>query len=728
MKKLTAFFSQIIFIFSVSALPSVKTGNSEINRLVLLAQEEVQKNIRTDGTFCAGAKWPTAWTRDMSYAIDLSLSFLFPETVEKSLESRIENKNVLQDTGSGGSYPVSTDRITWITAAYDYSLVKQSPEYFKKIYEVASNTLEKDYNVNYDGANGLFRGESSFLDWREQTYPRWATNEYIAESYALGTNMMYYSALAKTVLLSRKTGAPEEETKLWESRADSLKDSILKNFWLPEKKYFAALLLKDMDTFTYEGYETLGESLGVILEISPEDSYRNVTGAVKPQPYGLSVVAPQLTGVPPYHNDAVWPFVQGYRIMACKKAKDAFNAQKEFNTMIQAAKKFGTFKENYVASDFSPDTQINSDRQLWSDAGFLACIYRILFGINFTEDGISISPFVFERNDSPLELKNLAFAGNTISLTVKGFGDTIKSFTVNGKSVSTDYVIPYGNKENYSVQIELSESEDFKDSFKADKQVKPWFDAAAFAPAVPNTRVDCVGKTTEVAFKPKNNGGWKITAGGTSEITKKNEIVLKPSDTVILTKAFALPENYSESSCIPLFPSKTVRAENTANTKLYEAEKAEFNGGSIAQDDNSYSDDDKGKTAKLSEELLKTEANASCYVKDFGKTEGEYIEFTVQAKKSGNYAVDFRFKNGHGPINTGEKCAVLAVSCDGKLLRRLAFPQQGSWSSWSFTAPETIYLEKGSHKLRLYTDRWCRTQHDSLNSVHIDLMRVAHIK
>ena len=93
MKKLTAFFSQIIFIFSVSALPSVKTGNSEINRLVLLAQEEVQKNIRTDGTFCAGAKWPTAWTRDMSYAIDLSLSFLFPETVEKSLESRIDRKS-----------------------------------------------------------------------------------------------------------------------------------------------------------------------------------------------------------------------------------------------------------------------------------------------------------------------------------------------------------------------------------------------------------------------------------------------------------------------------------------------------------------------------------------------------------------------------------------------------------------------------------------------------------
>lgn len=721
MKKSISILFSLILSCNLWALPSVKTGNGDIDRLILLAHDEVQKNIRSDGTFCAGAKWPTAWTRDMSYAIDLSLSFLFPEAVEKSLNSRVENGMILQDTGSGGSYPVSTDRITWITAAYDYALYKQSPEYFEKVFAVADKTLSKDYMVNFDSERGIFRGESSFLDWREQTYPRWATNEFIADSYALGTNMMYFSALQKTALLAEKTGKDLEIVDLWKGRADSLKKAILENFWLSDKKYFASLLLKDIEVYTYQGYETLGESLGVILELAPEDSYKNVISAVKAQKYGLSVVAPQLAGIPSYHNDAVWPFVQGYRGLACKKAGDAFNAQKEFDSMVIAAEKFGTFKENYVASTFSPETQTNSDRQLWSDAGFLAYIYRILFGLDFTMQGISVKPFVFSSFKNGIELKNLTFAGSSFSISIKGSGDKITKYLLNGKAVEGDYIIPYQAQASYNIQIELEESDGFKASYIEENQPKPWFAADTVTPAVPNVRLDADRKTSEVAFRPKNKGGWEIVYDGKKIIGQENTLLLKPKDTVILAQAFALPENADPN--IPLFPSKVARAENTKNTVFYEAENADFKGGILSKDES-----EEYSTARISEELQKTEANCGTYIKDFGKEEGDYIEFTVNVKKTGDYALDFRFKNGHGPVNTGEKCALLAFSADGKLIRRLALPQQGSWSSWSFTAPTLIHLEKGSHKIRLFADQWCRTQHDALNPVHLDLLRMARIR
>ena len=89
----------------------------------------------------------------------------------------------------------------------------------------------------------------------------------------------------------------------------------------------------------------------------------------------------------------VWPFVQGYRGLAAKKAKNAYLCEYEFATMIYCATLFRTFKENYVASTYSPKTQTNSDRQLWSDAGWLSYIYKILFGIDFVDSGIKISPF-----------------------------------------------------------------------------------------------------------------------------------------------------------------------------------------------------------------------------------------------------------------------------------------------------------------------------------------------
>ena len=785
---------------SLSALPVVKTADSKINSLVQLAQTEVQKNIRSDGTFCAGANWPTAWTRDMSYAIDLGLSFLFPEAVEKSLASRVENGIILQDTGSGGSWPVSTDRITWITAAYDYALFKQSPEYFEWVYSVAEKTLAHDYQVNFDKEKGIFRGESSFLDWREQTYPRWATNEYIAESYALGTNMMYFSALEKVCSLAKITGKSEETVLTWKKRSEELKNAIIKKFWLEEKKYFASILLKDIYTYTYEGYETLGESLGVILGVAPEDAYKNVIGAVKPQAWGLSVVAPQLSTIPSYHNDAVWPFVQGYRGLASKKAGDAYNAEYEFKAMVKAAEKFGTFKENYVASSFSPETQTNSDRQLWSDAGFLAYIYRIFFGIEFTENGIAVRPFIFDSEEMSagagkttdetagvagsesgisngrgagdsasesevsngrgygsgiasvnlkalaggIKLEKLAIGKTTLSIEVTGSGDTVKSFKLNGAAVSTDYVIPYeslykNGASPVSIQIALKKSEDFSKSYDETSRVKPLFDAATVTPQVPNSISDSDGKKTDISFKPKNKGGWKIlkdaaesalTAKNAAKATDKNEMTLKAGDVLSVVQAFAVPEASSvkegfQLEDIPLFPSKSVRTENYKNTTLLEAESADVHTQEGSRGTEKQMEVFK---ARITDELSKTDANFAEYVKDFGKEEGDYILFTFEAKKTGDYAVDFRFKNGHGPINTGEKCAVLALSADDMLVRRLAFPQQGSWVTWNFTAPTVIHLEKGKHTIRLSTDDWCRTQHGALNPIHLDLMRVARVR
>ena len=44
---------------------------------------------------------------------------------------------------------------------------------------------------------GLYRGETSFLDWREQTYPAWTRDNvvFIAQSFALSTNVLHYEAL-----------------------------------------------------------------------------------------------------------------------------------------------------------------------------------------------------------------------------------------------------------------------------------------------------------------------------------------------------------------------------------------------------------------------------------------------------------------------------------------------------------------------------------------------------
>lgn len=84
---ITSFYQGRTFSRTLAAPPrnTVVTGDVLIDALTRMAFEEAADDINKDGLFAAGAKWPTAWTRDMSYAADLSLSFLFPAILNSRL-------------------------------------------------------------------------------------------------------------------------------------------------------------------------------------------------------------------------------------------------------------------------------------------------------------------------------------------------------------------------------------------------------------------------------------------------------------------------------------------------------------------------------------------------------------------------------------------------------------------------------------------------------------------
>ncbi len=69
--------------------------------------------IEPDSTFRTGKEWSGVWTRDISYSIILSLAYLQPKVAKYSLLRKVKNGVIVQDTGTGGAYPVSTDRMVW---------------------------------------------------------------------------------------------------------------------------------------------------------------------------------------------------------------------------------------------------------------------------------------------------------------------------------------------------------------------------------------------------------------------------------------------------------------------------------------------------------------------------------------------------------------------------------------------------------------------------------------
>lgn len=685
----------ILLNSNLFGLPVFLSGDKQIDRLAEMALEEVQKDIRADGTFSAGAKWPTAWTRDMSYAIDLSLALLFPEATEKSLASRIENNQILQDTGSGGSYPVSTDRVVLGIALYDFAHVNNDPSYYKDIYNILSTTIDYDYHVNFDPEKNLFRGETSFIDWREQSYPRWMNCSYIANSFASGTNAVYYRCHQILAELSKTFDI--EKTSEWESKAEALKAAMNKEFDSGDG-YLVSYIIQDVYDYKPLIYESLGQSLCALYGIT-DSSVLEKAGI---SDFGVKVFDPDLKGVPSYHNDSVWPFVQGYYGLALKKAGYIQALHDEFYKMVSQAEKFGTFKENMVASTGGEETQTNSDRQLWSDAGFLSYIYKILLGIELSEKGVSFAPVNFLDKVSTYSAKNVKiYHGGSFNITVHGFGNVVSKLVVNGQEKPADFVLPYANAtSNVEIYLSGSTSEKKVEGKKRD------------AINVLNTVSEYEKNVVSVKWRPKAFNGQKLYKNETffADVPKDLSFDIKSG---ALLDVYAL---YNEQN----MPSQPVRAENSKNTVLLEAEKAEIAGDSNIEDESN-------EVFKTGHELDLTTANGT-YIKTWGKSEGDSVTFTFNAKAAGDYVIDFRFQNGHGPVNTGEKCAIRALSVDGSVVRRLPLPQQGNWSSWAWSMPVKLHLEKGKHSIALSVDGYCYSQHHNIVPVNLDLCRVARIK
>jgi hypothetical protein len=214
----------------ISSKPSYQSEQPIVDALYNLSLEEALTNIEADSTFRTGAEWGGVWTRDISYSILLAFAYHQPDIAKISLLKKVKRKRIIQDTGSGGSWPVSSDRVVWVLAAWELYKVTGDKDWLSLSFEIIKNTLEDDDKVLFDPVTGLYKGESSFLDWREQTYPKWMNNADIYQSQNLGTNVLHYQAHAIASMMAKELG---QSTVYFDKRASLIKKSINK----PTLKY-----------------------------------------------------------------------------------------------------------------------------------------------------------------------------------------------------------------------------------------------------------------------------------------------------------------------------------------------------------------------------------------------------------------------------------------------------------------------------------------------------------
>ncbi len=679
----------------LSAYPVLNDPNPLLQAVYNMGLDEMVNAVEPDTTLRTGKEWAGVWTRDVSYSIILSMAALQPEASMISLMKKVNREGqIIQDTGSGGAWPVSTDRMIWTLAAWEIYKVTGDRGWLETVYPIIERSIYKDARTVVS-ERGLVKGETSFIDWREQSYPRWMQTADISQSEAMGTNVLYAAALKAASEMAAELGKKNEALEFEKASAD-LSETIDKTFWMPDKGYYGMYTYGRDCKILNPRAETLGESLAILYDIAPQSRQKEISQNNPHTPFGPAVFYPQISDMPNYHNNALWPFVASYWALAQAKAGNEKGTLEGIGSVVRPAALFATNKENFNLDNGDFFTELNSSNMLWSLSGNLALTNRILFGINFEKNGLLIRPFVPEAMGGKRTLDNFPYRGARINVTVDGFGANVRSMTVDGRPYPAGKVIPASELKNgASIVVEMDN--------------RP----------IPAMKVNNVANLKA----PLTPAAWLEIADGVAEGSlRMNLLRWNPIEYI--------------GEYIVLRDGKEVG--HTRETSWPATEEGEWQVIGVAGDGTrSFASEPRSNRSRVVVQPGQEKASMESKEVSYPAKEGirgyhgeGFVELDHESKaleipvelEEGTYTVAFRYANGNGPVNTENKCAVRTLIVDGLGIGTVVMPQRGvgNWDDWGMSNSLRIDVPAGTHLVRLEYESDDENMNLSTNHALID--------
>jgi hypothetical protein len=669
----------------ISSYPELASSQRMQDALYRLSLEELRQLIRDDGALSAGAKWPGVWTRDVSLSTVLSLAIVAPDAAKRSLLAKVDSTGrIIQDTGTGGSWPVSSDRMVWALAAWEIYAMTGDRAWLRQSYDIAKRSALADLHAVRDPGTGLFNGESSFLDWREQSYPRWMQPADIYRSQNLGTNAVHFAAYRALTKMSRVLSDSDPR---WKAIADSIQQGMHAELWQKDKGWYGQYRYGRIALSLSPRAEALGEALAAIFGAASAEQRTTLVQRAPVVAFGAPTIWPYIPGERFYHNATIWPFVTAYFTWAASNAGNTVAVQRGLDDATRSTALFLTNKENMVAATGHYEgTALNSDRQLWSVAGTLASTYRILFGMRLEDDCLSFRPMVPPSYRGERTLRGVRYRGATLAITVRGFGDSVREARLDGAEI---------------LRAEISETATGAHTLVLTMNGKWHADTvhevpSRFAPATPSVVV----RGDTLSWKRIRGASQYAVVGDGARrrTTTDTSALLSASDRALEYQVLAVNAAGDES-----FLSEPVR---------HTGEGAEL-------------------TAKPPESTLEHRypGSTSAGYASLSLEKNLALRVPIRVDSAGTYAIDVRYANGNGPVNTEDKVAVRTLLIDGDTAGVIVMPQRGvgNWSDWGWSNVLRARLTAGAHSLTLAYTPLDANMNRRENSALLDRVRLTRL-
>ncbi|MBQ3285732.1 MAG: hypothetical protein IJH40_08855 [Ruminococcus sp.] len=659
---------------NLSAYPAFSAPNTPLAAAVYnLSLEEAVKSIHTDSygqVFYTGTAWQKVWTRDTALSNLYSLAWVFPEISYNCEREKIKTSGGVsvfeQDTGTGGSYPVSTDKIITMLSVWETYLADGNTDHLSYFYDVCSNTIMQDMNVAYDTDAGLFRGETCGLDWRDQTYPDWTSETYdsglsaIAESKTASVNAIYCRVLEIMSQSARVLGKGADAEQAWAKMASDLEAKISSRLWNENMGLYSSWEYPEyMGSVKAEKTDVLGNGFALWFDIGSDSQMTQICENSPLVPYGADTVYPQKQGKLKnadkiYHNFGIWPGWDSTLMVGASYHGNKAVAEEIFNSNVRGAAVSLTNKEviNYRTGE-----GVESDQQLWSIAGTLAGYYRVMFGMNYDEDGITFDPYIPDWMEGPFNLSNYKYRNATLSINLSGEGDQVKSFKVDGVAKDIDtYVFPVNATGNHTIDIEMQSGDTEYTMNKSE-------DNLVVCPEMP------------ILTYAGGRLIWSAMSGLTYKMWTGKEYVDVSGGTYTpdtsVYGCYSLMAISADGVCSELSKPIVISPDRIK----VEAESGSVSSSSLIS--NGYVTDNRSRSANLT--------------------------LSVTIPKSGKYELSGIYNNP-GDATSGVSCAIRSVYVDGEDKGSLVFPEVSSDKTNQTSTHLTLDLTEGVHTVKVFYD------------------------
>ncbi len=639
------------------------------NTLYNLSLEELTNLWNKDNYWQANANQPTAKTHNLGYSSLLSLALIDPQAAQNSLMKRVSQGRILQDDGTGGSWPVTTDRAVWVLGAWEVYLATGDKDWLKQSYEVVRHSLSQDEAMIYDHTTGLVYGEASLPYCRKEVYPAWMQPADIAQSECLSNNALFFRANEIASRMAQLCGDGGVAAH-FKQVADAIKEGINNYLWIESAGYYGQYLYGRVNKTVSTRSETLGEALCIIFGIADAQRAQRIVNSIPSSPYGMTCFNPQIPDIYTLHNNAIWPHTQAYWLWASALTRCPQAVTHGLASVYRTTALMATNMENTDATTGTCNTAYNSGSALLSVAANLSIPLRVFAGINMNEEGITLQPLVPKGWMSKKQLTNLKYRKAILDITIQGYGDRVSAFYIDGKKLKEPFVSSSMNG-RHSVRIVMN------DQFSR-------YDEHAVEPAnySPHTPISWLDGATRMSWQQVQGAKeYKILRNGSS-------IAIQPESNI--------EGNYYDIPDEEGFAEYQVVAVDSLGVESFASEPlVRFGISNVRHYD---------MTAFAEPTTLKScQGYSGNGAIEITSTSNTRIDLRINVPADGTYLIDFRYANGTGSPTSGNSCASRMLWYNGRRVGNVVFPQRGKdlWSNWGYSTPVVLKLKQGEQSLVL---------------------------